>query len=99
MQVSWQGSSSGTVSERQLYKQAQVGPFKVAVGDTVLLPDLEEEDEESDSDEPTGEPELAAMGIVQCMWQDDMGNKWVQVREGLMWTICSSTGINTLKIL
>jgi hypothetical protein len=81
VQVSWQGSSTGTEAGRQLYRQAQVGTFKVTVGDTVLLPNLEEGDEESDA-EPAAEevPELAAMGIVQCMWQDDKGKKWVQVK-------------------
>lgn len=87
-QVTWTGASTGTsgtgAGAKTLYKAATVGPFSVELGAAVVLPQLEEDEEE---EEDVEEEQTAAgsglthprMGVVQCLWQDAKGEKWVQV--------------------
>jgi hypothetical protein len=70
------GSASSDAAGRTLYRCAQVGPHKVALGAVVLL--------EADEDGPEGQAqqqqhEQYVFGQVQCMWVGKDGAKMAQV--------------------
>jgi hypothetical protein len=85
-QVSWVGSSSSSAG-RQLYRTAQVGSHKVQPG-TIILLEADETERQAEAAaaaaagaaaRPKQQHELYVFGLVQCMWEDEEGEKMAQV--------------------
>lgn len=76
-QVTWDSRIGKTDSDtgRQYYKSAQAGDWTVELGAVVLL-DAEQENQQQDEEE---EQQQNVFGLVQCMWQDEDGDRMAQV--------------------
>jgi len=73
LKVSWVGAAQQPEQgSRALHNEAQVGSWRVQVGKMVLL-----EAEETD-DSPQDEQQYV-FGLVQCMFEDEDGDKMAQV--------------------
>lgn len=85
---------SGRIVHRPLYKSAQVGSYKVELGSVVLL-EAEEAPRQASTAAAAAaagaagqaaaakqQHEQYVFGLVQCLWQDEDGNKMAQVGWG-----------------
>lgn len=90
LQVTWTGSPKAEAG-RQVYRAAQVGESKVVLGSVVLL-EADEADRPQQEEaaaaaaaaaggavRPKQQHEQYVLCLVQCMWEDEEGEKMAQV--------------------
>lgn len=88
--------SSTSAAGRQLYRSAQVDSNKVSLGSVVLL-EADESDREAEAAAAAGaagrtkqQHELYVFGLVQCMYENEDGEKMAQVGacDCVMYLLC-----------
>ena len=75
--VLWVGSQTRSSKGKKFYSRAKVGNFEISIGSAVAVSVVPEDIAGEDNNVEGNCP----LGLVQALWQDTYGEKWVQIRE------------------
>jgi DNA (cytosine-5)-methyltransferase 1 len=92
VKVTWIGAATVGRGGIKLYAAVKVNGVTINAGDAVELMPLVDSDSDQDENEIEDDEEGPAgteLGLVQAMWQDASGGKWVQLR-------CMVRGVETV---